>query len=64
MAYVAVKGGERAIDAAHAWLAEARRGNPDTPALTLEQIADKLDTLIAAQKTSAAASAGSAVQGS
>lgn len=31
---------------------------------TLEQIADKLDTLIAAQKTSAAASAGSAVQGS
>ena len=28
MAYVAVKGGERAIDAAHAWLAEERRGDP------------------------------------
>ena len=27
MAYVAVKGGERAIDAAHAWLAEERRGD-------------------------------------
>ena len=25
--YVAVKGGERAIDNAHAWLAEARRGD-------------------------------------
>ena len=28
MAYVAVKGGERAIDNAHAWLAEERRGDP------------------------------------
>ncbi len=26
--YVAVKGGERAIDAAHQWLAEERRGRP------------------------------------
>jgi alpha-D-ribose 1-methylphosphonate 5-triphosphate synthase subunit PhnI len=26
--YVAVKGGERAIDNAHAWLAEERRGDP------------------------------------
>ncbi len=25
--YVAVKGGERAIDNAHAWLAEERRGD-------------------------------------
>ena len=26
--YVAVKGGEQAIDNAHKWLAEARRGDP------------------------------------
>ncbi|MEO9188911.1 MAG: carbon-phosphorus lyase complex subunit PhnI [Acetobacteraceae bacterium] len=38
MAYVAVKGGERAIDAAHAWLAEARRGAPDVPDVSLAQI--------------------------
>ena len=31
--YVAVKGGERAIDAAHAWLAEERRGDPALPEL-------------------------------
>ena len=31
MAYVAVKGGEQAIDNAHAWLAEARRGDPAVP---------------------------------
>ncbi len=31
MAYVAVKGGERAIDNAHAWLAEERRGDPAVP---------------------------------
>jgi alpha-D-ribose 1-methylphosphonate 5-triphosphate synthase subunit PhnI len=42
MAYVAVKGGERAIDAAHAWLAESRRGNPDVPELGLAQIAEQL----------------------
>ena len=42
MAYVAVKGGERAIDAAHAWLAEERRGDPAIPALTLPQIAEQL----------------------
>ena len=29
--YVAVKGGERAIDNAHGWLAEARRGDPAVP---------------------------------
>ena len=34
MAYVAVKGGERAIDNAHAWLAEDRRGDPAVPALS------------------------------
>ncbi len=42
MAYVAVKGGERAIDNAHAWLAEARRGDPGTPEVTLAQIAEQL----------------------
>ncbi|MCO6417423.1 carbon-phosphorus lyase complex subunit PhnI [Siccirubricoccus sp. KC 17139] len=42
MAYVAVKGGERAIDAAHAWLAEARRGDATLPELSLEQIEQQL----------------------
>ena len=42
MAYVAVKGGELAIDNAHAWLAEARRGNPDVPDLALDQIQQQM----------------------
>jgi alpha-D-ribose 1-methylphosphonate 5-triphosphate synthase subunit PhnI len=42
MAYVAVKGGEQAIDAAHAWLAEDRRGDTATPALSVAQIQDQL----------------------
>ena len=42
MAYVAVKGGERAIAAAHAWLAECRRGDPAVPELGLPQIAGQL----------------------
>jgi alpha-D-ribose 1-methylphosphonate 5-triphosphate synthase subunit PhnI len=42
MAYVAVKGGERAIDAAHGWLAETRRGDPTCPDLSLAQIAQQL----------------------
>ena len=40
--YVAVKGGERAIDAAHDWLAEARRGDPAVPELSLAQIREQL----------------------
>lgn len=36
--YVAVKGGERAIDAAHAWLAEERRGDSAVPELSVAQI--------------------------
>ena len=40
--YVAVKGGERAIDNAHRLLAEERRGDPAVPALTLQQIAGQL----------------------
>ena len=42
MAYVAVKGGERAIDAAHGWLAEERRGDPAVPALSVAQIEQQL----------------------
>src|SRR3954447_25782302 len=42
MAYVAVKGGERAIDNAHAWLAEERRGDPAAADISLAQIADQL----------------------
>lgn len=40
--YVAVKGGERAIDAAHAWLAEERRGDPAVPELTVAQIREQM----------------------
>jgi alpha-D-ribose 1-methylphosphonate 5-triphosphate synthase subunit PhnI len=40
--YVAVKGGEKAIDNAHRLMAEERRGNPATPELTLDQIAGQL----------------------
>ena len=40
--YVAAKGGEQAIDAAHAWLAEERRGDPTLPALGADQIAGQL----------------------
>lgn len=40
--YVAVKGGERAIDAAHDWLDRARRGPADQPALDTAQIRDQL----------------------
>ena len=42
MAYVAVKGGERAIDAAHAWLAAERRGSPGSPTITPDQVAGQL----------------------
>lgn len=40
--YVAVKGGERAIDNAHAWLAEERRGDPAVPDLTVAQIREQM----------------------
>ncbi|MDB6452723.1 carbon-phosphorus lyase complex subunit PhnI [Falsirhodobacter sp. 20TX0035] len=40
--YVAVKGGERAIDNAHAWLAEERRGDPAIPDLTVPQIREQM----------------------
>ncbi len=40
--YVAVKGGERAIDAAHAWLAAERRGDTGIAALSVAQIREQL----------------------
>ena len=40
--YVAVKGGERAIDAAHAWLAEERRGDTGIAELSVAQIRAQL----------------------
>ena len=40
--YVAVKGGEKAIEAAHRLLAEARRGDPAVPELALAQIDQQL----------------------
>jgi alpha-D-ribose 1-methylphosphonate 5-triphosphate synthase subunit PhnI len=42
MAYVATKGGEKAIAAAHEWLAEQRRGNPEVAELEVDQIEGQL----------------------
>jgi alpha-D-ribose 1-methylphosphonate 5-triphosphate synthase subunit PhnI len=42
MAYVTVKGGEQAIDNAHAWLAEERRGDPAVADVSLAQIEGQL----------------------
>lgn len=39
--YVAVKGGERAIENTHKLIAEERRGSSDQPELTLRQISDQ-----------------------
>lgn len=40
--YVAVKGGEAAIDNAHRLMAEERRGDPSLPSMSVEQIAAQL----------------------
>jgi alpha-D-ribose 1-methylphosphonate 5-triphosphate synthase subunit PhnI len=40
--YVAVKGGERAISAAHDWLDARRRGAPEVPELSLAQLREQL----------------------
>jgi alpha-D-ribose 1-methylphosphonate 5-triphosphate synthase subunit PhnI len=40
--YVAVKGGERAIENAHALLAHARRGDPSVAEISLAQISEQL----------------------
>ncbi len=45
--YVAVKGGERAIDAAHEWLAQERRGDTATPELTVAQIREQMTIAVA-----------------
>lgn len=45
--YVAAKGGEAAIAAAHRWLAEARRGDPDVPELGVAQIREQLALAVA-----------------
>lgn len=45
--YVAVKGGEKAIDAAHEWLAEERRGDVSTPELTVAQIREQQSLAVA-----------------
>src|ERR1700692_2779731 len=40
--YVAVKGGERAIDNAHRLLGAKRRGDPAVPEISVEQIGEQL----------------------
>src|ERR1700759_5523235 len=40
--YVAVKGGERAIENAHRLLAHERRGDRDVPEISLSQVAEQL----------------------
>lgn len=40
--YVAVKGGEQAIENAHAWLAEERRGDTDVAELSVAQIREQM----------------------
>jgi len=44
--YVAVKGGERAIDNAHAWLAEERRGDLSVPELSIAQIRTQMSLAV------------------
>tara|TARA_R110000868_G_scaffold265504_2_gene524377 strand:+ start:10224 stop:11342 length:1119 start_codon:yes stop_codon:yes gene_type:complete len=45
--YVAVKGGERAINNAHRLLAEKRRGNTETPEIETDQIEQQLSLSVA-----------------
>ena len=44
--YVAVKGGERAIQNAHAWLAEERRGDKTIAELNIAQIREQLSLAV------------------
>lgn len=46
MAYVAVKGGERAITNAHAWLGEVRRGDANIPELSVSQIREQMSLAV------------------
>src|ERR1700684_849273 len=44
--YVAVKGGERAIENAHRLLAHERRGDRDVPEVSLDQISEQLSLAV------------------
>ena len=44
--YVAVKGGERAIEASHRLLETARRGDPTVPEITVRQITEQLSLAV------------------
>jgi alpha-D-ribose 1-methylphosphonate 5-triphosphate synthase subunit PhnI len=44
--YVAVKGGEKAIDASHRLISEERRGDPTVPVLTLAQIQNQMSLAV------------------
>ncbi|CAD0184734.1 Alpha-D-ribose 1-methylphosphonate 5-triphosphate synthase subunit PhnI [Ruegeria sp. THAF57] len=44
--YVAVKGGEKAIENAHSWLAEERRGSTDVAELSIAQIREQLSLAV------------------
>ncbi|MFO8125539.1 carbon-phosphorus lyase complex subunit PhnI, partial [Yoonia sp.] len=44
--YVAVKGGEQAIENAHAWLAEERRGDKGIAELSVDQIREQLSLAV------------------
>jgi alpha-D-ribose 1-methylphosphonate 5-triphosphate synthase subunit PhnI len=44
--YIAVKGGEQAIDASRRLLAAARRGDPGVPALGVDQLREQLGLLV------------------
>ncbi|MGA0601322.1 carbon-phosphorus lyase complex subunit PhnI [Caulobacter sp. KR2-114] len=46
MAYVAVKGGEKAITNAHRWLAEERRGDPAVAEIEVAQIREQLSLAV------------------
>lgn len=45
--YVAVKGGEKAIDAAHDWMADERRGDLNVAELSTDQIREQLSLSVA-----------------
>ena len=45
--YVAVKGGERAIENSHKLVDESRRGDPTTPVLTVSQIREQMSGAVA-----------------
>ena len=44
--YVSVKGGERAIEAAHALMAQERRGDPNVPELGADQVREQLSLAV------------------